>query len=320
MPDAGRAAHAPRVATAVRPAVAALLLPLLTAAFLTALWLLGGNSAHALALDGDVDGSETGGPAPATDDAGDTGAAEDTDANPDPAEDTIESGGTRTSLDTLVPNEVTGEVTAPVTDTLGSVHQRVEGSASGPGDGGLPETGLPVAEVGEGARRVAEGLGREDDTGSGSGLTSVITGEGAPTSDATSEDHAETADRGHDAEDAHDTGRDRPASGHTALDGPGTTLRTTADPTPALEDTAGTGADAASEAGAGSETGEPSPSHPASAPTTSAQTGGPAAPAVAGFLPSTPIAGPASTTVRPWSAAPHGVPADPADDPTLSPD
>lgn len=311
MPDDGRAAHAPRVATAVRPAVAALLLPLLAAAFLAALWFLGGSSAHALALDGGVDGS--GGLAPATDDnAGDTGSAEDTDAIPDPADDTTEDGSTGTSLDTLIPNEVTGEVTAPVTDTLGSVHQRIEGSASGPGDGGLP-----VAEVGEGARSVVEGLGREAGTGPDTGLTPVINGEEPSASDAPSEDHAETAARDHDAGD---TERDRRASERTTPDGPGTVLRATDDTTPALEDTAGTGADAAPETGAGSETGEPRRSHPASAPTASAQTAGPVAPAVAGFLPSAPVTGPASTAVRPWSAAPHGVPADPADDPTVSPD
>lgn len=317
MPDAGRTAHAPRVATAVRPAAAALLLPLLAAAFLAALWLLGGSPAHALDLNGGVDGSEAPSLTPDTDD-GTSGPdpAGDTDPATDPADDSAEDRTTRTSLDTLAP----GEVTAPVTDTLGSVHPRAEDPASEPDGGGLSEAGLPLAEVGEGAHRVVEGLGREDGTGPGSGLTSVLTGDESRAPDATSEEPAETAAHDQDTRDDRDTERDRRTSEDTAPDGPATVPWATVDTTPVWDDTTDRSTDAASETGTGSDAGEPRPSHLASAPTTSAQTAGPAAPAVAGFLPSFFVTGPASTTVRPWPTAPHGVPADPADDPTVSPD
>ena len=312
MPDAGRTAHAPRVATAVRPAVAALLLPLLAAAFLAALWLLGGSPAHALDLNGGVDGSEAGtlDPGPGTGPAGDT--APDT----DPADGTTEDRTTGTSLDTLV----TGEVTAPVTDTLGSVHQHLGDPASGTDGGELSEAGLPVAEVGEGARRVVEGLGREDNTGPGSGLTSVITGEDTPASGTTSEDHAETAERDRGTGADRDTERDRRASGDTAPEGPGTAPGTTADTTPVFDDTTDRGADAAPR--------------PARAPTRGT---GPLPPGLRAdhlrserrpgracrrrvpALPSS-VTGPASAAISPWSTTPSGVPAGPADAPTVSPD
>lgn len=327
MPDAGRTAHAPRVATTVRPAAAALLLPLLAAAFLTALWFLGGTPAHALDLHGGMDGSESDTLDPSPDaDAGttdgdgtsDTGSASDNDPATDrpTADDTTEARTTGSSLDTLVP----GEVTAPVTDTLGSVHQHLEDPASEPDGGGLSESGLPVAEVGEGARRVVEGLGREDGGDPGTGLTSVLTGEGTLTSEAASENSSETAARDRGPGDDRATERDRRTSEDTAPDGPGTVPRAAADTTPVFDDTTDHHAEAAPESGAHSDVGEPRRSHLASAPTSSAQTAGSAAPAVAGYLPSSPVAGPASTTVRPWSIAPHGVPSDPADDPMVSPD
>ncbi|WP_017575862.1 ICP22 family protein [Nocardiopsis kunsanensis] len=317
MPDTGRAAHAPRVATAVHPVVAALLIPLLAFFFLTALWLLGSGPAHALDLDGGVEGSEAGGPAPGTEgSAGGTGSAE----TPEPDSDGAAEGrNTEAPLDTLVPSGVTGEVTVPVTDTLGSVHQRIGDPVSEPG-GGLSGAGLPVAEIGEGARRAVEGLGREESVVPGSGLTSVITGEGSPAPDAASEDRAESAVRDHGTGDACDTERDHRASERTAPEDPGAAPRTATGTTTVPGGATDSGTDTVSKAGAGSDTGEPRLSHPASAPAVSAQTAGPAAPAVAGFLPSAPVTGPASTAVRPWSTAPHGVPAGPVEDPTVFPD
>lgn len=313
MPDPGRTAHAPRVATAVRPAVAALLLPLLAAAFLAALWFLGDTPAHALDLHGGMDGSEADILDPTPDaGAGDTGPADDTHPADDPGEDRT----TGSPLDTLVPREVT----APVTDTLGSGHQHLEAPSSDPDGGGPSEAGLPVAEVGEGARRALEGLGRESGAGTGSGLTSVITGEDTHASDATSDEPAETADHDRDTGDGRDTERVRRTPEDIAPGGLGSVTLTTAGTTPVLDDTTDHHADAAPKSGARSDVGEPRPAHPASAPATSAQTAGSAAPAVAGYLPSSSITGPVSTTVRPWSTTPHGVPADPADAPTVSPD
>ncbi|MBE2997785.1 hypothetical protein IDM40_03540 [Nocardiopsis sp. HNM0947] len=442
MADAGRTAHAPRVVTAVRPAAAAVLFPLLAAGFLAVLWFLGGAPAHALDLSGATGGSGSGALGAATGDGEADGDRRDTDGSGDtglgssalgsgtglgnggsvepgpevlgsgPAAPELSDSGTPGSdhprsgthephdpepdgfdadcsgggpsdtgsahhggrgtdgcgsapdsthgtgsdesgqhsatdgSDDDTTGKVTGaledestdradqsthgiteEVTAPVTETLGSVHQRLSDPDHTPDSGGLSDAGLTVAEVGEGARRVVEGLEHTAERGSapGTDLASALTGQGLLAPDGLTNRPTATAPGDTTGEHGDSDGRDRDADGaaRTAQD---TDHGITGFPTGSETVPASVYGDATAQGDSAADPepraagDDPRPSHLSSAPNTSAQTTGAAAPGVAGYLTSSPVAGPASTAVRAWSDAPHGMPSDPADDPTVSPD
>ncbi|WP_017613753.1 hypothetical protein [Nocardiopsis salina] len=359
MADAGRTAHAPRVVTSVRPATAAVLSPLLAAGFLTVLWFLGGAPAHALDLSGATGSSESGalgvvgdgdgdvGDRPGTDDSPGTGSdrnAEGADQaavtgadQTAPAQEAPRSQPSEPSPDPIDGDEagngvaegVTSELTAPVTGTLDSVHQRLDDPSDvpdggDPSDSGLSDAGLPVAEVGEGARRVVEGLEHTTENSSGTGLASAVTGQDLVSPDdladrsATDPSDDEGGGEHGDSSDRLDT--DTRAAQETAPDSTGPPAGSASAPASAYADPSAQGNDSAPDAEPGSGGDDHRSSPWASAPNTSAQAAGAAAPGVAGYLTSSSVAGPDSTAVRAPSDAPHGVPSDPADDPTVSPD
>lgn len=296
MSRTSRTPRAQRAAAVVRPP-SLLLLPLFVGAALAALWLLGAPSAQAdttgpLGLDrtASLDGAA----------ALDTGLASDTGLAP----------GLDPSLEAGV-----AEVTAPVTDTLGTVHRSLEERT---------ESAPAVTEVGEGvhegARRVVRELSAADQVQAENlvahiAATRVVSAPpeaaaGVTTAAAEHTGAARTA-----AEDER-SGRGTAGAGEDAL----------RDAVPALlpqPRAAGAVADAAPVDGqrpaAAVEHDVSGPASPELS-TGSAAPSGAGAPAVAGYLTVVPVTAPAADVLSPAVDAVHPVPADAADDLTVSPD
>ncbi|CAL9458805.1 hypothetical protein SUDANB121_02611 [Nocardiopsis dassonvillei] len=292
MSRTSRTARAPRAAAVVRtPSL--LLLPLLVGAALAALWLVGAPSAHA----------DTAGPL-GLDRSGaslDTGLAR----------------GLEPSLEGGV-----AEVAAPVTETLGTVHRRLE-ERTGP-DSATVLSDPSVTEVGEGvhegARRVVRELAAVDRDQAENLVAHVASTRVLPAEP----EETEPAPAG-------GTGTPRPASDRGERDGDGAGAR----------EARGGGVRAAEPgflpqhhpAGAVAEAAPvdehrtaASADRDASAPgapklsTGSTAPSGAGAPAVAGYLTVVPLTAPAADALSTAVDAVHPVPAGPADDPTVSPD
>ncbi|WP_116245579.1 hypothetical protein [Nocardiopsis sp. FIRDI 009] len=221
--------------------------------------------------------------------------------------DTLDLDGARPLSDTV--GEVV-RVADPVTATLGTVHRGLEEHAERTAEAaeGLSDPAQAVSEVGVGARHVVEEI-RPD-------RWDAPAAEPLPELAAGPEEGATRAPR--EASAPAEEGAVSPAP--AAAD---------ADPAPAPEPTRWHAAAEATADDAPHRADESPRAHPrdterlgghlttGSAPTS----GNPsAAPGVAGYLTSTPLAAPASVPARPVDARLHSVPVDPADDPTVSPD
>ncbi|MGW9346239.1 hypothetical protein [Nocardiopsis flavescens] len=289
MSRTSRTARAPRAAAVVR-APSLLLLPLLLGAALAALWLAGTPSAHA----------DTAGPLGLDRGAASLGAGL--------------TGGLEPSLESGV-----AEVTAPVTNTLGTVHRSLEErTSSAPSVLSDPA----VAEVGEGVREGARRVVREleaADQDRAENLVAHI----ASTRVAPAEPEAAAADGGGTARPAADrAGRGEHGGDRTGAGADGHTAAGTVPAFGAPYRPAGAVADAAA-------VDEHRPAAPAerevsAAPKLStgsaAPSGAAGAPAVAGYLTVVPVTAPAADALSTAIDAVHPVPAGAADDPTVSPD
>ena len=217
-------------------------------------------------------------------------------------------------------DEVTGPVTAPVTDTLGTVHQRVE---RGTGEAAASAVALPepaVAEVRGEVRGVVAGIDRTREETADQGLVPALVEpvassrpdlEPATDDSTTSPEPDFSAPAKPSADETTEAGEDRAApdpfrltvEDHRAADpapGPESTdalVGTPVDP-PEVQTTTGSAVSAVSSANA-----------PTSAPA-----------AVAGYLAAAALPGPDAATALVHTRPPHATPADPADDPTVSPD
>lgn len=310
MPCTSRTARAARAVAAVcRPP--SLMLALVSGALLTGLWLLG--AAPASAEDGSPDTGTLRSDRPAL--ASLTGAS--------PADDRAEghdasgapSNGSSGSqpLDGVLSegvsagNVVPGEVSAPVSATLGTVHHRLERGAQRTADV-LPEATRSVQGVGGQAHRV---VGELDPRDSGGLLSpdSPETEAGPPAPDENAQGRPSSGReraRGDDSPEDASSGR---GPDHTRGPAPATTGPVPEASAPEEEGSASNGADA------------PAPSVGQLGTGSTATTGGGTpAPAVAGYLTTDPAAAPAADGVLLDSRAPRAVPGGPSDTPTASPD
>ncbi|MDT0331333.1 hypothetical protein [Nocardiopsis lambiniae] len=292
MSRTNRTARAPRAATVVR-APFPLLLPLFVGATLAALWLMGAAPAQAETAPGPLGLTQ--------------GTVLDTDL-PD-------------GLDGPPSLEGVAEVTAPVTDTLGTVQRRLEQRAESAPTGVLSDPS--VTEVGvsvrDGARRVVGELevvdrDRAENLVAHVASTKPLT---APTAAPAA------AERSATVETAPVVERDeRPDEGSAretdAVDVPGSVF--------AVHLPSHTGHPVGAVAGAGTvDTERPAPADPdhptAPKPTTgSSAPSGAAAPGVAGYLTGSHIAAPPADVPLSAVDAVHPVPAGATDDLTVSPD
>ncbi|WP_306367385.1 hypothetical protein [Nocardiopsis sp. CC223A] len=295
MSRTSRTPRAPRAAAVVRPP-SLLLLPLFVGAALAALWLLGAPAAQA----------DTAGPLGL-----DTGLAQELTPSLDTgvgSDSSLNAGvGPDSSLGTGVA-EVT-EVTAPVTDTLGTVHRSLEERT---------ESAPAVTEVGEGvhegARRVVRELSAVDQAQAENLVAHIAATrvapappETAPTPVTAAAVPAGTASAAVDEE---------PGTAGAGED----VLR---DAVPALLPTpraAGAVADAAPVAEHRPAAAEHDVPAAPKLSTGSAAPSGAGAPAVAGYLTVVPVTAPAADVLSTAVDAVHPVPAGAADDPTVSPD
>ncbi|MGW8437007.1 hypothetical protein ACWGKS_17795 [Nocardiopsis sp. NPDC055879] len=217
-------------------------------------------------------------------------------------------------------DEVTGPVTAPVTDTLGTVHQRVE---RGTGEAAASAVALPepaVAEVRGEVRGVVTGIDRTREEAADQGLVPALIepvvssypDDESATDDSITAPETDSSDQAKpSAEETTEAGEDRaiPApfrptvEEHRAADpehDPESAGALTGDPVdpPEVQTSAGSVVSAVSSANA-----------PTSAPA-----------AVAGYLATAALPGPDAAIALVHARSPHATPADPADDPTVSPD
>ena len=205
------------------------------------------------------------------------------------------------------------EVTAPVTDALGTVHQRVE---QGAGEAAASAVALPEPAVAE-VRGVVTEIDRTREEAADQGLVPTlvepvassrpdvepVTDESTASPESQSQAPAKPS-----ADETTETAEDRavPDPFRPAVEGH-PTAEAEHDPEPAEAFTGGpvdppevqaTTGSAVSSAGA-----------PTSAPA-----------AVAGYLAAATLPGPDAATALVHARSPHATPADPADDPTVSPD
>ena len=207
--------------------------------------------------------------------------------------------------------ERVGEVTTPVTDTLSTLHPRVEqGAAEATATAiGLPEPA--VAEVLDEVHGVVTGLDqvREDTTEHGPFLVPVLIEPSTPDPTPIEEPVAPKERPDHTDGEPEDSSLSAPVFGAvTPLHRPQATPINVVEPTAPTENV-----DA-----------EPATDQPRIQATTSSPasaTGTPApATAVAAYLGSAVLPGPDTTAVLVRARTPHAAPAGPADDPTVSPD
>ena len=301
MPRTSRtgALRAVSVARAVTPAVIGL--PLLVGAFLAVLWLFLAAPAQA-ETDADGDGTAV---------TGGLSQNGERDGEPD-----REPGlGEAPALERIVPEEVT----EPVTDTLGTVHQGLEDTA----DSAAAATSLPepasLSEVGGEVRGevrdVVQEIDRTREDAAEGGLVPAlpVTGSSQPAPSSVEEAEPEQEESAEDTEDAQGTEAPEADTGPASSEHASALTQhqrsapaATAAPVESVNP-----ADRASEH-----------HHTLSASGTAAPTAnGPApAPAVAGYLSSALLPAPVSDAVPLAAHRLHPVPADPADDPTVSPD
>lgn len=294
--------RAASAACAVTPSLIGL--PLLVSAFLAVLWLFCAAPAQA-----DTSSSTALG-APLSEASAATGEA-------------LRLGETQTLRKQPLEKVVPEEVTEPVTATLGTVHQSLEQghqrlekstAETAAAAAALPEPA--VAEVrGEVRGFVAEiDRTREEAVERGLVRTLPVTGPRAPRSQDTESTEATETDRRSE--------EDERSSAPEPLTAQGTPARHAVSaqhhhhPAPAVQ---------AAEAAASEEDGgDHTPEHRRAQPTTGSPAptaNGPApAPSVAGYLTVAPLPAPATDAVRLAAHRLHTVPADPADDLTVSPD
>lgn len=214
-------------------------------------------------------------------------------------------------------DEVTAPITAPVTDTLGTVHQRVE---RGAGEAAASAVALPepaVAEVRGEVRGVVTEIDRTREEAADQGLVPTLVEpvtssrpDVEPVTDesTTSPESESQAPAKPSADETTETAEDRavPDPFRPAVEGH-PTAEAEHDPEPAEAFTGGpvdppevqaTTGSAVSSAGA-----------PTSAPA-----------AVAGYLAAATLPGPDPATALVHARSSHATPSDPADDPTVSPD
>ncbi|GAB3737395.1 hypothetical protein [Nocardiopsis nanhaiensis] len=298
MPRTSRtgALRAVSVARAVTPAFIGL--PLLVGAFLAVLWLFLAAPAQA-ETDAGGDGTAVTGILPQN---GERDAEQDR-----------ETGlGEAPDLERIVPEEVT----EPVTDTLGTVHQGLEDTAaaatSRPAPASLSEVG---GEVRGEVRDVVQEIDRTREDAAEGGLVPAlpVTGSSQPAPSSVEEAEPEQEESAEDTEDAQGTEAPEADTGPTGSEHASALTQhhrsmpaATAAPVESVNP-----ADRASEH-----------HHTLSASGTAAPTAnGPApAPAVAGYLSSALLPAPVSDAVPLAAHRLHPVPADAADDPTVSPD
>ncbi|MEU3018396.1 MULTISPECIES: hypothetical protein [unclassified Nocardiopsis] len=276
---------APAACAAVPSAIG---LPLLLCAFLAVLWLLCAAPAQA---DTSAPGSGPLG-TPVSEAASATGEALGLDRAP--------------SLDTVVP----GEVTEPVTATLGTVHQRLERRTTEAAEAAVA---LPEPAVAEVRGFVAEiDRTREETVDGGLVRALPVSEDRAPRTAVTDADAPEETgeDRGSE-EDRAAADPERPAQPDALLFAPAAVQQATPG--------AGEG-----HGGAEPDDADRFPEHQRVQPATGSPaptSNGPApVPSVAGYLSAAPLPAPAADAVLLAAHRLHTVPADPADDPTVSPD
>ncbi|GAB3713367.1 hypothetical protein [Nocardiopsis oceani] len=297
MPRTSRtgALRAVSAARAVTPAVIGL--PLLVGAFLAVLWLFLAAPAQA-ETDADGDGTAV------------TGALSQN------GEQDREPGlGEAPALERIVPEEVT----EPVTGTLATVHQGLEDTAdtaaaatSLPAPASLSEVG---GEVRGEVRDVVQEIDRTREEAAEGGLVPAlpVTGSSQPGSSPTEETATEQEEPAADTEDAQGTKAPEADTVPTSSEH-ASALTQHQRSAPAATAAPVESADPADRA--------PEHHHTLSASGTAAPTAnGPApAPALAGYLSSALLPVPVSDAVPLAAHRLHPVPADPADDPTVSPD
>lgn len=289
-----RTSRTARAVAAVRPSVPfALLLPLLVGAFLVGLWILGTTSAFAeeatsgrgpIGTDALLRGSLVGEPH----------------GDGDPVSATLVRKGS-TSLDEVV----TDELVAPVSATLGGVHQRLEQGAERT-VAVLPETSL-VDGVGESARRVV----RELEHGAAEDLLVPASSEVNVSSPLPVGESGETGAGTRPSKDGAE-----PETAHgPSLDPTPPTVFVTA----LVEDFADTTGKVASSPAPVAQTPTPSMIQ-ATTGSASPSAGSAPVPAVAGYLMPAPFTAPSAGTVLFSAHGLYPVPSGPSDDLTVSPD
>ncbi|GAA1462231.1 hypothetical protein NE857_04795 [Nocardiopsis exhalans] len=294
-----------RAASAACAAAPSLLaLPLLVGAFLAVSWLL------AAPAQADAGSGTLGGPVAET--ASAAGGALGLGETP-----TLE----KQTLERVVPEEIT----EPVTATLGTVHQRLE---KGTADTAAVAATLhePAAEVRDEVRGVVTEIDRARGETVERGLAHTL-----PTTDPrTTEPRTSRTTGPQEDEGTAGSGDEERDSSSESTDGsteatspttPGAPVR---QPATAQQHRSESAAETtrAATAGTGAADRAPEPQRFQAATGSAAPAAGAPAPAggVAGYLTAAPLPAPAADTVRLAAHRLHTVPADPADDPTVSPD
>ncbi|PWV51164.1 hypothetical protein [Nocardiopsis sp. L17-MgMaSL7] len=276
-----------RAASAACAAVpSAIGLPLLLGAFLAVLWLLCAAPAQA---DSASLGSGALG-APVSETATATGEAL--------------GLGEAPALDSVVPEKVT----EPVTTTLGTVHQRLEKRTVETAEAAVS---LPEPAVAEVRGFVAEiDRTREETVERGLGQSLPITESRASRASDSDEDEETGADRAAEEDEGSEPAEWSEGHGVHVLPSVTAHHASTA-PSSATPDSEQEDDDRATEhQRVQPATGSPAPTANGPAP----------APSVAGYLTAAPLPAPAADAVRLAAHRLHTVPADPADDLTVSPD
>lgn len=276
-----------RAASAACAAVpSAIGLPLLLGAFLAVLWLLCAAPAQA---DSASLGSGALG-APVSETATATGEAL--------------GLGEAPALDSVVPEKVT----EPVTTTLGTVHQRLEKRTVETAEAAVS---LPEPAVAEVRGFVAEiDRTREETVERGLGQSLPITESRASRASDSDEDEETGADRAAEEDEGSEPAERSEGHGVHVLPSVTAHHASTA-PSTATPDSEQEDDDRATEhQRVQPATGSPAPTANGPAP----------APSVAGYLTAAPLPAPAADAVRLAAHRLHTVPADPADDLTVSPD
>lgn len=290
-----------RAASAVCAAVPSLVgLPLLVGAFLAVLWLLCAAPAQADASSSTALGT------PISEASSATGEA-------------LGLDGAQ-ALEKVVPEEVT----EPVTATLGTVHQSLEQGhqrlEEGTTETAATAVALPepaVAEIrGEVRGFVAEiDRAREETVERGLVHTLPVTESRTPRSPA-----AEDAENTEDTEAGRRSEEDEKSSAPGPLTGQHAPVHHSATTQHHLSSAVQATAAAVSEQGTADHAPEHQRVQPATGSPAPAANGPVPAPSVAGYLTAAALPAPAADAVRLAAHRLHPVPADPADDPTVSPD
>ena len=236
----------------------------------------------------------------------------------------LDLGEART-LERVVPEEVTD----PVTGTLDTVHRGLEDTAD-TADTAAAATGLPeptcLAEVGDDVRGevrdVVQEIDRTREEAVGEGLAPAlpVTEPGQPGPSTTEEAESGPEESAADTEDAQSTQEPEAETGPTGPEHASAPIQHHRPVSAAAIAAPVESADPADRA----DRADRAPDHyhaPSTAGSAAPTANGPApAPAVAGYLNSALLPAPVTDAAPVTAHGPHPVPADPADDPTVSPD